>query len=200
MINLEFIANEIQFARKAWNVYFWSCCSDRSGFEVEHEHQELFISNLYPAILVRVVESESTSQSLQIQRKEIVMDSDNYSILLSVILMCISEYKSMDIPLIVSYVLLIWNHHLCIQSLSQLIWNVCTVNEQVWNYGYSSEKGNFVVCHWPGAPHSTGWNRQRPQCPALVCQTSWSVFHRICLTVCNLQKENWQNVHQIFTS
>lgn len=79
MINLEFIANEIQFARKAWIVYFWSCCSDRSGFEVEHEHQELFISNLYPAILVRVVESESTSQSLQIQRKEIVMDSDNYT-------------------------------------------------------------------------------------------------------------------------
>lgn len=65
MINLEFIANEIQFARKAWIVYFWSCCSDRSGFEVEHEHQELFISNLYPAILVRVIESESTSQSLE---------------------------------------------------------------------------------------------------------------------------------------
>lgn len=104
MINLEFIANEIQFARKAWIVYFWSCCSDRSGFEVEHEHQELFISNLYPAILVRVIESESTSQSLQMQRNEIVMDSDNYSILSSVILMCISEYKSMDIPLKVSYV------------------------------------------------------------------------------------------------
>lgn len=106
MINLEFIANEIQFARKAWIVYFWSCCSDRSGFEVEHEHQELFISNLYPAILVRVIESESTSQSLQIQRKEIqvVIDSDNYSILSSAILMCTSEYKSMAIPLIVSYV------------------------------------------------------------------------------------------------
>lgn len=85
MINLEFIANEIQFARKAWIVYFWSCCSDRSGFEVEHEHQELFISNLYPAILVRVIESESTSQSLQIQRNEIpvVMDSDNYGIVSS---------------------------------------------------------------------------------------------------------------------
>lgn len=91
----------------------------------------------------------------------------------------------------------------CIKSMSQLIWNVypCnSVNKQVWNYGYSSEKGNFVESHWPGAPHSTGWNRQRPQCPALVCQTSWSVFHRICLRVCNLQKENWQNVHQIFTS
>lgn len=99
MINLEFIANEIQFARKAWNVYFWSCWSNRSGFEVEHEHQELFISNLYPAILVCIIESESTGQSLQIQSKEIVMDSDNYSILSSVILMCTSEYKSMNIPL-----------------------------------------------------------------------------------------------------